>query len=189
MQASKRKNASVLASKALGDPASQPSILNLAEEPAPPKSRRRRFIERLPNTLLVASSVVTLSAALLVCADSVDLALKENQVYVSFILPWMTRSRAAAGWVLLFSVILAIGDGLLMWRLARNKDAPPGLLPWMSISLTLLQAASQHAWQQVPGEPASQGAFLLRILFFASAALSIHLFVLRASIAHRFLVH
>lgn len=150
VQATRRKNASVLASKALGDPASQPSILNLAEEPAPPKSRRRRFIERLPNTLLVASSVVTLSAALLVCADSVDSALRENQVYVSFILPWMTRSRAAAGWVMLVSVILAIGDGLLMWRLARNKDAPPGLLPWMSISLTLLQAASQHAWQQVP---------------------------------------
>lgn len=158
VQATRRKNASVLASKVLGDPASQPSILNLAEEPAPPKSRRRRFIERLPNTLLVASSAVAVSAALLLCADSIDAALKENQVYVSFILPWMTRSRAAAGWVLLCSIILAIGDALLMWRLARNKDAPPGLLPWVSIALTAAQAVSHHAWQQIPGESAAQGA-------------------------------
>lgn len=151
VQATRRKNASVLASKALGDPASQPSILNLAEEPAPPKSRRRRLIERLPNILLVASSAVIASAALLLCADSVGAAMKENQIYVSFVAAWMSRATSAAGWVLLFSVVLVVGDGLLIWRLARNKDSPPGLLPWAAIAITAAQAAAHHAWKQLPG--------------------------------------
>jgi hypothetical protein len=149
VQTLRRRNASVLAAKALAESTLQPAILNVYDDSKP--APRRPLIAYFPSVLLSGSSLLHICATLLLVADMINTELKWLQLYTAFGAPLLERAATAAKWVLVCGVALAAVDAAIIWHLLRRKRPlvlPPSALQWLCLPLTGCQGYALFRGQQ-----------------------------------------